>query len=284
MKKKYVVLFGNHPSLLKLTSGLITTGIPVLTANSEEELLDLTDKYSIAQAIVDGNLIKNGNSKSLFYMKLLRKFVSDYVLLYSFGNIEEKELQNHFDGIIDGNEPINKQVDLIQMYWDSRDIINEEVDRLEAIIAQPDSSENLQTSDRKITSLYVQLMEFKSVLKEFQVIMNNAVMKSEREVLQEIQSALKKYESYVQEDWEDFFSHFVTIHPDFFDSLLARSPKLTNENLKVCAYIKMGVTNKEIYKKMGIQPQSLLQSQSRIKKKLQLPDGISLRQYIRGEF
>ena len=95
-----------------------------------------------------------------------------------------------------------------------------------------------------------------------------------------VKKKLRSSEFIIKEDWEEFLSHFVLVHPDFIQKIRNRCPHLSNDNLKMCAYIKMGVTNKEIANKMGVKAQSLQQNQSRIKKRLGLDKDQTLRQYI----
>jgi DNA-binding CsgD family transcriptional regulator len=72
------------------------------------------------------------------------------------------------------------------------------------------------------------------------------------------------------QDWEKVKLHFENVHHGFFEKLLQAAPDLTQYELKHCAYIRMGLTTKEIGSLMGIDPKSVRMSRYRIKKKLQL--------------
>jgi DNA-binding NarL/FixJ family response regulator len=82
------------------------------------------------------------------------------------------------------------------------------------------------------------------------------------------------------QDWEEFYGYFVQIDPSFFKTLKAHSTELTHENLKMCAYIKMGFSNNDIADQMNILESSVKRAQTRIKKKLSLNPEQTLRKFI----
>ena len=43
----------------------------------------------------------------------------------------------------------------------------------------------------------------------------------------------------IDNEWDKFKMHFEKVHPNFFEKLKQKCPDLTDENLKLCAYIKM---------------------------------------------
>lgn len=84
----------------------------------------------------------------------------------------------------------------------------------------------------------------------------------------------------VADDWDRAVLHFEKIHPEFFADLRQRCPALTPGELKQCAYLKLNLTNKDIASLLNIEPGSVKISHYRIKKKLELPETESLRDFI----
>ncbi len=82
------------------------------------------------------------------------------------------------------------------------------------------------------------------------------------------------------ENWENFMLHFEKIHPGFFSRLQARFPELTSKDLKLCSYLRLNMTTKEIAGLMNITPQSAEISRVRLRKKLNLTRKINLVDYI----
>lgn len=63
------------------------------------------------------------------------------------------------------------------------------------------------------------------------------------------------------------------LHQEFFKKLRERFPSLSGTDLRLCAYLKIGLNSKEIAELMNIQPSSAFISRSRLRKKLNLlPD------------
>jgi hypothetical protein len=60
------------------------------------------------------------------------------------------------------------------------------------------------------------------------------------------------------------------LHQDFFKKLKERFPGLSNHDLRLCAYLKIGLNSKEIADILNIQPSSSFISRSRLRKKLNL--------------
>lgn len=75
----------------------------------------------------------------------------------------------------------------------------------------------------------------------------------------------------MDEDFEDIKTRLADIHPDFFNRLQQLADhKLTRLDLKHCSYILMGLSNKEIASRLGVDPKSILMARYRIKQKLKL--------------
>lgn len=85
-----------------------------------------------------------------------------------------------------------------------------------------------------------------------------------------------------EHDWEKFKIHFEQIHEDFFEKLKSDFPRLTESDTRHCAYIKIGLTTKEIASTLNIHPSSVQRSRVRLKKKLGLDRSQNLQDFIRS--
>ncbi len=70
--------------------------------------------------------------------------------------------------------------------------------------------------------------------------------------------------------WEEFKVHFENSHPGFFERLSNKYPKLTSKDLKLCAYIRIQLSTKEIASLLNITPKSAEISRVRLRKKLNM--------------
>ena len=66
----------------------------------------------------------------------------------------------------------------------------------------------------------------------------------------------------------DFDYYFIQVHPGFFDRLRADFPNLTASELRLCAFIKLNLNNKEIALLNNISVNSVKMARYRIKRKL----------------
>ena len=83
----------------------------------------------------------------------------------------------------------------------------------------------------------------------------------------------------MDKDWEDFKKHFVEIHPDFFD-ILSKKYELNHNDMRLCAYIKMKLSNKEIAKLLHINAPSVNTARYRLRKKMKLEKEEDLNQFL----
>ena len=81
-------------------------------------------------------------------------------------------------------------------------------------------------------------------------------------------------------NWEQFASHFNEISNDSLKKLKSRFPGLTNSDLKVCAYLQLNLSSKEIAQLMNISVRGVEMSRYRIRKKIQVPQEQSLNDFL----
>lgn len=79
-----------------------------------------------------------------------------------------------------------------------------------------------------------------------------------------------------------FMVHFNEVHPDFFNKLKSICPELTENNMRMCAYFKMGISPKQVSSIMNISVETVKNSRYRLKKKLKLSESESLDSFIRN--
>ncbi|WP_164510874.1 helix-turn-helix and ligand-binding sensor domain-containing protein [Nonlabens xiamenensis] len=83
-----------------------------------------------------------------------------------------------------------------------------------------------------------------------------------------------------KKDWSLFESRFSELNEDFFNKLSHAYPKLTTKDKKLCAYIKIGLTSKEIAPLLGITKRSVELQRYRLRKKLNLDTKISFIEFL----
>jgi len=85
-----------------------------------------------------------------------------------------------------------------------------------------------------------------------------------------------------QSDWEYFQNHFDNAHENFTHRLKDIYPNLTPKDLRLCAYLKMNLSSKEIAPLLNINIRSVEVHRYRIRKKLNLESEDNLVEFMMG--
>jgi len=81
-------------------------------------------------------------------------------------------------------------------------------------------------------------------------------------------------------DWELFRHQFENLHPGFFENIKTKHPGLTANDIKLCTFLKLSLSSKEIAGLLNISPKSVEVARVRLRKKLNLSRSISLKTYF----
>ncbi len=81
-------------------------------------------------------------------------------------------------------------------------------------------------------------------------------------------------------DWTQFQLRFAQLHPLFWDRLIETHPSLNANDLRLCAYLRLQLSTKEIAQLLGIHHHSVQKARYRLKKKLALSSHDDLRAFI----
>lgn len=83
-----------------------------------------------------------------------------------------------------------------------------------------------------------------------------------------------------EQQWEVFEKHFESVHEEFLKRLKAAYPDLTPREMKLCAYLRLNISSKEIATLMNISTRGVEISRYRLRKKLQLSHDTNLTDFI----
>ncbi|WP_223154622.1 triple tyrosine motif-containing protein [Aestuariibaculum sediminum] len=82
------------------------------------------------------------------------------------------------------------------------------------------------------------------------------------------------------DDWQTFEEAFNNTDKDFIKKIKSLHPSLTNNDLRLCTYLRLNLSSKEIAPLLNITPRSVEVKRYRLRKKLDLPHEDSLTNYI----
>ncbi len=86
----------------------------------------------------------------------------------------------------------------------------------------------------------------------------------------------KKSESF----WDEFNAHFRDVHPQFFSSLTSKHPGLTPNEIRLCAFIRLNLTTKEIEQITRKSENTIKIARHRLRHKLGLAREANLTAYL----
>lgn len=99
------------------------------------------------------------------------------------------------------------------------------------------------------------------------------------EELKKILRALNE-ENKTDKDWEQFALHFDQVHSHFLRSLRQRYPALSPHELKLCAYLRMNLSSKQIARLESISVRGVEIGRYRLRKKLKIPTETNLFDFL----
>jgi AraC family transcriptional regulator, chitin signaling transcriptional activator len=115
---------------------------------------------------------------------------------------------------------------------------------------------------------------------EFLNIVKDRLKNSEQS--SEVRSVIKTIDKEISEEdnWKFFKKAFSNADKDFFKKMKSKHPELTSNDLKLCAYLRLNLSSKEIAPLLNISVKSVEIKRYRLRKKMDLPREVNLTDYI----
>lgn len=144
-------------------------------------------------------------------------------------------------------------------------------------------NEIIAAKAREVTSFSLQLSNKNKVLQDILDVADRLPSNSKEvaSIHKKINSIIKKNFN-VDNDWTNFKLYFDQVHPSFFERLKVYCPDLTEDNLRMCSYFKIGMSTKQIAQIFNVAANSVTVHRHRLKKKLQLTEEDSLDDFLRS--
>ena len=83
-----------------------------------------------------------------------------------------------------------------------------------------------------------------------------------------------------EDDWKIFEHNFDRANRYFFRKLKESYPQLTQSDLRLCAYLQMNLTSKEVAQLMNISVRGVESHRYRLRKRLDIPSDKNLFEFI----
>ncbi|MEN8225934.1 MAG: hypothetical protein ABFS05_11320, partial [Bacteroidota bacterium] len=142
--------------------------------------------------------------------------------------------------------------------------------------------QELEFKNREMTTNVMSLMKKNEILtdisKSLLDIEKQAVKDETKDALSKI--AFKVQKTRDTEIWKEFNVRFKEVHSEFHTKLLRQYPDLSPSEQRLCAFLRMNMSTKDISELSGIHPRSIDNTRSKIRKKLGLNAEDNLVNYL----
>ena len=140
----------------------------------------------------------------------------------------------------------------------------------------------LEDKNRELSTLTLQIINKNEALNDIRQTAANALQDEDCDGKDCIRQLIRQVDVNMDLDdqWEAFKRHFESVHTGFFARLLERFPKITQNELKLCAYLRMNLSSKEIAQMLNITIESATTKRYRLRKRLQLKNDDNLVSFL----
>lgn len=142
-------------------------------------------------------------------------------------------------------------------------------------------AKQLEEKNKELSNNAIKMIQASGIIesahKEFNEIKSKSVKPSNK-ILSQIISDLKKGSQVFNK--AEFEKLFMETDGDFYKRLLDKFPNLTKNELRLCAFLRLNLSSKEISAITHQSPHSIVVARSRLRKKLNLDESQSLTNFL----
>ncbi len=141
----------------------------------------------------------------------------------------------------------------------------------------------LALKNRTLTSSAMHLVQKSGLInklrKDLEEISKDSEIASTKKRIKKIIRQLS-HDEHLDDEWENFVLHFEQVHSGFTQRINREYPNLTPKEQKLCIYLRMNFSTKEIAQMMNISVRGVEISRYRLRKKLNLDTEINLSKFM----
>jgi len=164
------------------------------------------------------------------------------------------------------NEVLSAQQEIVKLRNEKLKIENEK------------NKAEVELKTKELASYAMQVTQKNETLFSMKEQLNQISQKVNPDAQKHLQKLIKKIDQSTnqKEDWEKFEVYFDQVYEDFTKKLRELYPNLTPSDIKLCAYLRMNLSTKEIAPLLNISIRGVEISRYRLRKKLDIPTSENL--------
>ncbi len=272
---------------LNLANYFMETGRFEKSMEYAKDALEEGRKYDLKQVIHDAAdiiqkiYLQNGNKKKAYdYLVLQYQMKDSLVMMENKAELTKLELQYEFEKKEQAKQIEQQKKDLfiliviisllVALIIIILILARLRVKSKNALLRQQRLEQELEFKKKELTANVMSLMKKNEILtaisEKLMTIRNQAAKEETRAAINQISKELQKIID--KEIFEEFELRFKEVHTDFYERLLERFPDLTPSEQRLCAFLRLNMTTKEIAELTGQRASSLETARYRLRKKL----------------
>jgi len=143
--------------------------------------------------------------------------------------------------------------------------------------------EGIKLKDKELANSTMQTLQKNEMLitlrEELQILERMIASETQKHDIKRLIRGINK-EIDNEKQWQVFETHFESVHEEFLKRIKQSYPNLTPRELKLCAYLRMNISSKEISVLMNISTRGVEISRYRLRKKLGISRETNLTEFI----
>jgi len=243
----------------------------IINGDIQNKIVELKWKYDFQKKEFENKLLQKKydlEKRQKFFLVVILIFFLVIVLMIGIViNLAHKNLRKSY-----------KLKDIENKHLEEKIKTDEKINMLEKLHYQTE----IESKNNELTSASLQLIAKNEFMRKIsELVENNSPNASDAPIYVGLKKMLKQ--NFNQEaDWKQFKELFENVHKEFFIKLKQICPGLSENELRLCAYLRVNLQNKEIAKMLNIYPETVITSRYRIRKKLGLDTKANLEDFIRS--
>jgi DNA-binding CsgD family transcriptional regulator len=141
----------------------------------------------------------------------------------------------------------------------------------------------IQGKNQELASNTMHLVQKSEILQKIKSeVQNIAKASKDTATAKQLRTVVRKIstDERLDEDWQYFARHFDQVHGQFLQRLREKYSQLTPKDHRLCAYLRMNLTSKEIAPLMNISVRSVEVARYRLRKKLEIDNEVNLVEFM----
>ncbi|MBO5346086.1 MAG: hypothetical protein J6A44_04165 [Paludibacteraceae bacterium] len=228
-----------------------------------ETIYELGKKDSL-----NNSIISKWEPQTIIYFMLCINaiFICIIITLYHNNKNKNKKLKN-------------QEVKELELQKEQTKLITTEVEKNKKI------QEEIDQKNRQLTTFTLEKIRFNEHITEINTELKKVLLeinprsKEHKERIQNLLNKLLLLEN--NNNWDEFHFYFEQVHPQFYEKLETQYPTLTSKEKRLCAFIALGLSTKEIADITFREVRSCESSRNRLRKKLGVEPDVDLTNFIR---